>query len=117
MMRAVAIMRTNPGLDRDIALARARMVRSPHSVTACYRLSALLLQRSESTGLDEAVQALEKVMTLEPNHPGAHHKLAELHARKGDYERAAEHLSRARRLGYQVDPDLERLIASASRGA
>lgn len=106
---------TNPGLDRDIALARARVVRSPHSVTACYRLSALLLQRGENGALDEAVSALEKVMALEPNHPGAHHKLAELHARRGDYEKAAEHLNRARRLGYQVDPDLERLVNNASR--
>ena len=105
----------NPSLARDIALARARVVRSPHSVTACYRLSTLLLQSSDDQGFDEAVRALEKVMALEPNHPGAHHKLAELHARRGDYPKASEHLARARRLGYQVDPDLEHIINEATR--
>ncbi len=106
---------SDPELARNIALARARVVRSPHSVTACYRLSSLLVQDGESDGFKEAVQALAKVMSLEPNHPGAHHKLAELHARRGDYVKAAEHLSRARRLGYQTDPDLELIIGNANR--
>ncbi len=105
----------DPALARDIALARARVVRSPHSVTACYRLSSLLLKDGESDDFQEAIQALEKVMALEPNHPGAHHKLAELYARRGDYGRAAEHLSRARRLGYQIDADLEHIISEANK--
>ncbi|CAN0550868.1 unnamed protein product, partial [Laminaria digitata] len=96
----------DPALARDIALARARVVRSPHSVTACYRLSSLLLKDGESDDFQEA---------LEPNHPGAHHKLAELYARRGDYSRAAEHLSRARRLGYQIDADLEHIISEANK--
>ncbi|MEQ9535091.1 MAG: PilZ domain-containing protein [Deltaproteobacteria bacterium] len=105
----------NPDLDRDIGLARARVVRSPHSVTACYRLSMLLMQRGEGTHVGEALESLKRVMTLEPNHPGAHHKLAELLARKGDYALAAEHLSRARRLGYRIDPDLERIVTSGAK--
>ncbi len=107
----------DPELDRDIGLARARVVRSPHSVTACYRLSMLLMQRTEENHVSEALDSLKRVMTLEPNHPGAHHKLAELLARKGDYALAAEHLSRARRLGYRIDPDLERIVTSGAKSS
>lgn len=113
--RMLSTESADPELARNIALARARVVRSPHSVTACYRLSSLLVQDGESDGFKEAVQALSKVMSLEPNHPGAHHKLAELHARRGEYAKAAEHLARARRLGYQTDPDLELIIGNANR--
>lgn len=101
----------DPDLDRDIALARARVVRSPNSVTACYRLSMLLLRRGEFGGEDEAIQSLERVVLLEPNHPGAHHKLAEVLARKGEYTRASDHLSKARKMGYRTDPDLEAVVA------
>lgn len=102
---------SDPALDRDIALARARVVRSPNSVTACYRLSALLVQRGALDNLDDALETLRRVTELEPNHPGAHHKLAEVLARRGDYLLAAEHLNRARRLGYRTDPDLEAIVA------
>lgn len=104
----------NPDLARDIALARARVVRSPHSVTACYRLSMLLVRQGEGPSFEEAQGALQKVLALEPNHPGAHHKLAEVLARRGRFDLAAEHLGRARRLGYRIDPDLELLV---TRGA
>ncbi len=103
---------TNPDLDRDIALARARMVRSPNSVTACYRLSTLLMRRGDRDNFDDALNTLLRVMEMEPNHPGAHHKLAEVFARRGEYVQASEHLSRARRLGYRTDPDLEVVVAN-----
>ncbi len=106
---------TNPELDRDIALARARVVRSPTSVTACYRLSTLLMKAGDRRGFDDAVDSLLEVLQLEPNHPGAHHVLAEALARSGDYKRAWEHLRKAKRLGYQVDPDLERIISEAKK--
>lgn len=101
----------DPDLARDIALARARVVRSPHSVTACYRLSMLLVRQGEGQSFEEAQTALMKVLALEPNHPGAHHKMAEVLARRGRFESAAEHLNRARRLGYRIDPDLEILVS------
>lgn len=102
---------SDPDLARDIALARARVVRSPHSVTACYRLSMLLVRQGEGQSFEEAQTALMKVLALEPNHPGAHHKMAEVLARRGRFESAAEHLNRARRLGYRIDPDLELLVS------
>ncbi|MCK6545911.1 tetratricopeptide repeat protein, partial [Myxococcota bacterium] len=107
---------SNPNLDRDVALARARVVRSPNSVTACFRLGALLVKRGDRDRWDEALTTLKRVMELEPNHPGAHHALAEALARRGDYAGAAEHLARARRLGYRIDPVLEREIAEGRRG-
>jgi hypothetical protein len=103
---------TDPELDRDIALARARMVRSPNSVTACYRLSTLLMRRGDQDNFADALTTLQRVMELEPNHPAAHHKLAEVLARRGEYREASEHLARARRLGYRVDPDLDALVAN-----
>jgi hypothetical protein len=108
--RQVSTAGTDPGLDRDIALARARVVRSPNSVTACFRLSTLLMKRGERDHYDEVIGTLQRVMELEPNHPGAHHAAAEALAQRGEFEAAAEHLQRARRLGYRIDPDLERTI-------
>lgn len=108
--REVSTAGTDPGLDRDIALARARVVRSPNSVTACYRLSTLLMKRGERDRYDEVIGTLQRVIELEPNHPGAHHLQAEALAQRGEFEEAAEHLQRARRLGYRIDPELERTI-------
>jgi len=105
----------DPALDRDIALARARVVRSPQSVTACYRLSALLMKTGEREGFDRALDSIVEVLRLEPNHPGAHHIMAEALARTGDYTKASEHLRKARRLGYQVDPDLELVISQGKK--
>ena len=108
--RLLSTEAAHPELDREISLAQTRMARTPNSVAACYRLATLLLQRARANEWAEAEKALRSTLELEPNHPGAHHKWAELLARQGDYVRAAEHLSRARRLGYQVDPDLARLL-------
>lgn len=113
--REVSTAGNDPSLDRDIALARARVVRSPNSVTACYRLSTLLMRRGEQDGYHEAIGTLQRVMDLEPNHPGAHHAAAEALARRGELDLAAEHLSRARRLGYRIDPELERTIAEGRK--
>jgi hypothetical protein len=113
--REVSTAGTDPNLDRDIAIARARVVRSPNSVTACYRLGTLLLRRGDLHGFGEAIDTLERVMQLEPNHPGAHHAVAVALAKRGEYASAADHLQRARRLGYQVDPELERTVAEGRR--
>jgi PilZ domain-containing protein len=113
--RSVSTQGLDPSLDRDIALARARVVRSPNSVSACYRLGTLLLRRGDVTGFGEAIDTLHRVMELEPNHPGAHHAVAEALVRRGEYASAAEHLQKARRLGYQVDPELERELSERKR--
>ena len=104
-----------PALDRRIAMARARVVRRPDSINASLELSHLLSARGDIRLVDEAIDVVRKVAALAPNHPGAHHRLAELFARKGDYRLAGEHLGQAKRLGYAVDPDLERLVADAIR--
>ncbi len=107
---------TNPELDRSIALARARMVRSPESATAHLRLGSLLALRPGAAPLDEALEALERAAKLKPDHAGAQHQLAELLARRGEYRRAFEHLERARQLGHPLDPELERTVAAGVRG-
>jgi hypothetical protein len=102
---------SNPTLDREIAIARARLVRSPNSVTACYQLGKLLLRRGTNENLDEAMGQLTRAVALEPNHPGAHLAAAELAAKRGDFEAAADHLQRARRLGYRIDERLEKMVS------
>jgi len=106
---------TDPELDRDIALARARVVRSPASVTACYHLGRLLLRRGNEDALGEATVQLSRAVELEPNHPGAHLAAAELAVRQGNFDAAADHLQRARRLGYRIDAGLERAVAEGRR--
>lgn len=106
---------TDPELDRDIALARARVVRSPGSVTACYHLGRLLLRRGNDEALNEATVQLSRAVELEPNHPGAHLAAAELEVRQGNFDAAADHLQRARRLGYRIDAGLERAVAEGRR--
>jgi hypothetical protein len=114
--RAMSTAGADPALDRDIALARARVVRSPGSVTACYQLGRLLLRRDSDDSLSEATEQLQRAVELEPSHPGAHLAAAELAVRQGRFDTAAEHLQRARRLGYRIDERLERLVAEGRRG-
>lgn len=115
--RAISTEGSDPSLDRDIAIARARVVRSPNSVTACYRLGTLLLRRAaDLEGFGEAITTFERVIELEPNHPGAHHAIAEALMKRGQFSSASEHLQRARRLGYQIDPALERAVAEGKKG-
>ena len=109
--RSLSTAGSDPALDRDIALARARVVRSPGSVTACYHLGKLLLRQGAPESLAEADQQLHRAVELEPSHPGAHLAAAELAARQGRFDLAADHLQRARRLGYRIDERLEKLVA------
>lgn len=110
--RSLSTAGIDPALDREIALARARLVRTPESVTACYQLGKLLLRRGSPDSLEEATAQLSRAVTLEPNHPGAHLAAAELAVKQGNFETAAEHLQRARRLGYRIDERLEKLVSS-----
>ncbi len=107
----VARMGSDSGIDREIAIARARVARSPGSIRASLELSRLLSARGEHRWVDEAIDVIRRVTALSPDHPRAHHRLAELFARKGNYRLARAHLGQAKRLGYTVDPDLERVVA------
>jgi Tfp pilus assembly protein PilF len=60
---------------------------------------------------------LRRAVELEPNHPGAHLAAAELAAKQGNFDLAAEHLQRARRLGYRIDPQLEKRVADGRRAS
>lgn len=106
---------SNPGLDREIALARARVVRTPDDAAAAEHLAELLFYRGRSEVLQDAVRAYEKLIRLRPGDRAAHARLGELHARSGHYDRAAEHLRLAEKLGHPVDPDLEKIIALGQR--
>ena len=108
--RNMSTMDAESSLDREIALARARVVRRPNDVEASIALSQLLSDRGGNRMLDEAIDVVRKASALAPEDPVCHHRLAELFARKGDYRLAREHLGQAKRLGHEVDPDLDRLV-------
>ena len=59
------------------------------------------MMASDDNRSDEARQALEKVLQLDPKSPTALRQLGELELHAGDYTKAAEHL----RLARQVRPD------------
>ena len=98
-------------LERDIAIARARVFSRPHSVNAMLELSRLLSDRGDRQMVEEAIDLVRRVTAQSPRNAIAHHRLAELLARKGDYRQAREHISQAQRLGHDVDPDLQRVVA------
>ena len=54
------------------------------------------MMASDDNRTDEARQALEKVLQLDPKSPTALRQLGELELQAGDYVRAAEHLKQAR---------------------
>ncbi len=54
------------------------------------------MMASDDNRTDEARQALEKVLQLDPKSPTALRQLGELELHAGDYARAAEHLKQAR---------------------
>ena len=111
----VTVRTTKAVLDRQIVAARARLAQRPTDVTASLELSNLLLSRGDQKLLDEAIDIIRRVAAMMPGHGEAHHRLAELFARKGDYRLARGHLAQAKRLGHPVDADLERLIADGHR--
>ncbi len=105
-------------LDREIAVARARVARAANgaeNITARLALSALLSAWGDTRRLEEAIDIVRGVAAVAPHHPAAHYRLAELFARKGDYRLARAHLGQAKRLGFVIDPDLERVVMSGAR--
>lgn len=106
---------TNPGLDRDIALARAKLVRSPTDPQAARRLAEMLFERGRRDQLEDAIVAYERCLTLAPDDWTPHLRIAELHARAGRYARARDHLKVAESRGQTVDPDLARIVELGAR--
>lgn len=94
-------------MDQDIEAAREKVDRTPESATAVFQLGRLLFRKGDAAG---ALDVLSKAVELEPNHPGAHHVAAQVLVELGRYDTAAEHLRKARLLGYQIDTQLEREI-------
>lgn len=94
-------------MDQDIEAAREKVDRTPESATAVFQLGRLLYRKGDPAG---ALDVLVKAVELEPNHPGAHHAAAQALVELGRYDTAAEHLRKARLLGYQIDSQLEREI-------
>jgi hypothetical protein len=94
-------------MDQDIEAAREKVDKTPESATAVFQLGRLLFRKGDAAA---ALDVLSKAVELEPNHPGAHHVAAQALVELGRYDSAAEHLRKARLLGYQIDTQLEREI-------
>jgi hypothetical protein len=106
----------NPELDRDIAVARARVVRSPASSTACYRLGRLLVQHPDATLSAEGRTQLGRAIELGQEHPSAELARAALALERGDVRGAEQHLATATRLGARRDAALEAAIRAGREG-
>ncbi|MEM7679209.1 MAG: hypothetical protein AAF449_24795, partial [Myxococcota bacterium] len=102
---------SSPIEDQKLEVARARVVRRPKDIAASIELSFLLSAGGDREFLEEAIDVVRKVAALDPEHAGAQYRLAELFARKGDYRLARDHLAQAKRLGFVIDTDLERVVA------
>jgi arylsulfatase A-like enzyme/Tfp pilus assembly protein PilF len=76
--------------DREGAVREFRKVLadSPQMVDAWQMLGVTLFRLERET---EAVEALDRVVALEPTHPGAHLALARIHALNGRRDRALHH--------------------------
>jgi hypothetical protein len=114
--RAVSTAGENPELDRDIAVARARVVRSPASSTACYRLGRLLVQHPDASLSAEGRAQLGRAIELGQEHPSAELARAALALERGDVRAAEQHLAHATRLGARRDAALEAAIRARRDG-
>ena len=68
----------------------------------------------------EALASYGRALDLDPDHIGAHEYLGELHAERGDIDRAEEHLARLVQLcplGCEARSDLARVIAGKKGSA
>ncbi len=108
---------TNPELDRDIALARARVVRSPEDPGPARALARLLYDRARPETVDEAATVYARVLELAPTDEEALSRSAELSARAGRYGHAQALIERAKAAGAAVDPDLAAVVERALRRA
>lgn len=112
----VSAARADAELDRQLGLARARVVRRPDDPESVAELAdLLLLARSRSELLGETIDILERLLTLRPEVTETHARLAELKARAGRYREAQLHLGEAEALGVDVDPDLARVVSLGSQ--
>ncbi|MBI2375763.1 MAG: PilZ domain-containing protein [Deltaproteobacteria bacterium] len=103
---------TSPELDRQVALARARLVKSPESVQAMLQLGRLLTQRKKAQNLDEALVLFNRIVVADPTHAEAHVAASEVLLELGRPDEAKARLDRVRLLGGRVDAELERRIAA-----
>lgn len=103
---------TSPELDRQVALARARLVKTPESVQAMLQLGRLLAKRRKSASLDEALVLFNRIVVADPTHAEAHVAASEVLLDLGRPDEAKARLDRVRNLGGKVDVELERRIAA-----
>lgn len=80
------------------------------SDAAVYLINGIYLEKQGK--LEEAVEAYEKVISLQPNDAEAHYNLGLLYFKRKDYEAARAEAQRAYELGHPL-PGLRRMLAQA----
>jgi len=53
---------------------------------------------------DRAINAYQKVLDINPSFARAHNNLAVIYFKKNEFAKALNHVNRAQRLGYKVNP-------------
>ena len=66
--------------------------------------------------LAAAVAALQRTLSMDPNHGPSHRYLAEAYLGQGSYKRASEHAARAAKLGSPLPDDKRRLLDKQLQG-
>lgn len=66
--------------------------------------------------LDAAVEAFQKVLSMDPNYGPTHRHIAEAYLARGSYKLAAEHAARAEQLGAPLSEDKRALLRQKLRG-
>ena len=93
-LKALGYSAANPGVP-DAGLPDPRLQDPKDKIEEQNLLHAAMLASDDNRN-DEAMQALEKVLQLDPKSPTALRQLGELELHGGAYAKAAEHLKQAR---------------------
>ena len=101
VQEAVAIGKKEDAATRILGLVDQRLREDPHDVDALFALAAILAKANDLLG---AVAILEKLAQVDEGYPGLWLLKTQLHARRGELQKAEE--SRVRRL--EIEKRLER---------
>ncbi|MGQ9510735.1 MAG: tetratricopeptide repeat protein [Thermaceae bacterium] len=90
----LGLKRLGDKAEAEVAFKEA-LARDPGHVRALVNLGNLHLERDE---VEEAIRFYQEALRVDPDLPQAHHNLAAAYRRKGDLDRAVQHLKKSQRL-------------------
>ena len=79
----------------------------PDRIGALFEVAMLLAREQDFAG---AIDEMDRVLELDPDHAVAHERLAIWHYYLDDFNAAREHSARAEALGHAMPPQFKQLI-------